>query len=119
MEMEDQGLEDPQILKKIQEVETEVERMTEKATADARHRVQQAREQADPLLLNAQTELARMREAELQEGVTAAEREASEMIQKARSEAQELKEKNLARMEAAADLVLKRVLGKLMGGESV
>jgi vacuolar-type H+-ATPase subunit H len=117
MGIEGQGVEAPEILKRIQEVEAKVERMTEKAMMDANRMVMQAREQAERLLLDKREEVVRMRETALRQGVEAAECEAAEIIQKARQAVQDHKDRAIGKVEEAADLILQRVFPDLAGSK--
>ncbi len=113
MDKEDRGLKDPEILRRIQEVETRIERMTEQGMADARQMVQQAREQAEHLLESRCREMEQRSVEWLREGVRAAEGEGDEIVEKARQEARELKERAASGIERAAGLVLRRVFPEL------
>ena len=107
--MEEENLQDPEILKRIQEVEVRVGQMALQAMVDARQVVQQAREQAEHLLKVRHQDWEKTSAVLLQEGTRSAEQEASIIIEKARQEAQDLKERARVRIEEAADLVLHRV----------
>jgi vacuolar-type H+-ATPase subunit H len=115
MNMERQGQADPEILKRIQEVEVTIERMTVEGMARAEQLVTRAREQADRLAKERTQEKDQAVRASLQEAVKAAEQEAAEIIEKAKRDALELKDRAVAKMEEAVDLVLERIFPGLSG----
>jgi vacuolar-type H+-ATPase subunit H len=117
MPPEDRNLEDPEILKKIQEAETKIEWMTVQAMAEAQRIVDQARENAQGLLRRKEKELEEASTRLLQEGIEEAEREAAALTGKAKQEAGALKEHAVGRADEVADLVLQRVFPDLPGGD--
>jgi len=109
MKIEEENLQDPEILKRIQEVEVRVGQMALQAMVDARQVVQQAREQAEHLLKVRRQDWEQTSAVLLQDGIRLAEQEAGLIVEKATQEAQEFKERARVRIEEAADLVLHRV----------
>lgn len=113
----DRDLEDPEILRKIQEVEARIEQMSVQALSEAQQLVARAREGAGRLLEERRQQVKAMAVQYLQEGISVAEQEGRQIKEQAAKQAQELKNKALLKLEAAVDLVLRRVFPDRSEGE--
>ncbi|MHB8481958.1 MAG: hypothetical protein ACYDBV_04360 [Nitrospiria bacterium] len=102
-------MDESEILKKIQEVETEVEELTRQAFAVAEEKVIKAREEADRLFLERREKIERDCELRVETGKLEREKEAALMIEAAKRGAQDLKAEVKSKMEAGSRHVLKSV----------
>lgn len=100
----------PEILRAIQSAERKVESMIRAAEQEAAATLDKARAQAETLLAEQRRSLEQKQTDALTKGFAEAEREAKRLITDAEAKARDLKTRCLGRMDAAAELVLRRVL---------
>jgi len=107
---DEQGQQSPEILKAIQAAERKVERMLRTANQEASAILEKARAEAEALLAEKRRSLAKREQEVVAQTIMEAEREAEHLVLQARVKANDLKAQCLARLDEAAELVLRRVL---------
>lgn len=111
--MEAHGLDETAILKKIQEVETEVEEAIQRALDETKKRVIKAKEEADQLFRNRSESIEAGCQRWLQNEKSEGEKEAAFILLAAKREAQELREQVSSRIEEGSKYVLRRIYSDL------
>jgi vacuolar-type H+-ATPase subunit H len=100
----------PEVLLRIHTAEHEVEAMLRAAERDAAAIIERARVQADAMMSEKRRALEEKKKEALAQGFMEAAREAEQLIENAQAKAGALKTRCMARMDEAAELVLRRVL---------
>jgi vacuolar-type H+-ATPase subunit H len=100
----------PEVLKQIQSAERKVERMLRTANQEAAAILERGRAQAEALLAEKRRTLEERNKNQLAEGIKEAEREAERIVLEARMQANDLKTRCMARLDEAAEMVLRHIL---------
>lgn len=107
---DEQEQQSPEILKRIQTAERNVERMIRAAEQEAASMLEKARIQAKALVDEKRGVLEERKKALIAEGVKEAERAAERIVSEARMMADDLRARGTARLDEAVDMVLRRIL---------
>src|SRR3990170_4401482 len=106
---------DPEILKQIHGAEIRVEQMTVQAMADAQRLLEQAREEAERRLAQRRTQIEQAVAARRQEQMGVVEQECRRIVQQAGEEAERLSASASAKLDPAAEFVLRELFPELGG----
>lgn len=100
----------PEVLLQIHTAEHAVEAMLRAAERDAAAIIERARAQADARVSEKHRALEEKKKDALAQGLKEAEREAEQLIENAQTKAGDLKTRCMARLDEAAECVLRRIL---------